>query len=341
MISNFKKAATAIREHFIYMDELLEVLQMALETKCNIILYGPGGYGKSDVALLAGRILSEEEPFLLPFGPSMRKSSLFGDLRSIKVIDDEGELTKFRHDFYSSFGARKVAIFEELFDGPAPLIAALKHALQFLALCEGDVCYDILTQLVIAATNINPLDWVARAEDDERASRQALLGRFLFQYKVEWPSHEMSDYKELLDKVRKYKPEVTKDSAFAYLCGLCHDNGVTISPRTAVKISTAFDTYKERVFLYLPEMTPELSRMMKVKIIDGKKVADTFDLAKELIGMLQSIKKIDASNYALAKDSVVTVMKRKHDLYPHTDTAHIMREVEREVSRVQKLILPT
>ena len=70
-------------DQYVYMDSTKEVLRIALETDTNVILYGKGGHGKSELSLdfLRSRGI---EPFVLTMGSGMNTDRLFGGLNLLE-----------------------------------------------------------------------------------------------------------------------------------------------------------------------------------------------------------------------------------------------------------------
>ena len=185
----------ALRKRFVFCDDIAEVLSAAFYEPCNILLWGPGGHGKSDMALAAldALGLKREEIFIQSFGEGMSEDRLWGgpDMASLD--------TCLRYDTRRSFLAEqyKVVIFEELFDAPAQALLPLKDVLTRRTFMNGPERVDMAARVVIACTNKDPREF---AESSDAV--QALMERFLLQKEVRWPGYEAKHYRELFAKVR-------------------------------------------------------------------------------------------------------------------------------------------
>ena len=121
------KVRGALRERFVFCDEIADVISAAVYEPCNLLLWGPGGHGKSDMVLTAIRALGfdDSEIFVQSFGEGMSEDRLWGgpDMSSLDHC--------LRYDTKRSFLAPqyKVVVFEELFDAPAQSLLPLKDVL--------------------------------------------------------------------------------------------------------------------------------------------------------------------------------------------------------------------
>ncbi len=156
----------------------------------NIILFGPGGYGKSDAAemfneyLYGEGLVQNESPYVMAFGQGMTEERLLGGL-DIKKFKDQGEIC---YHLQNAFVSHEVVIFEELWDAFPAVLLILKDILQSRCVRMGNQTMPIKTRLVIACTNRS------RDEVVSDASTEALMQRFLFEKEVAWGSWEKSDY---------------------------------------------------------------------------------------------------------------------------------------------------
>ncbi|MGI9471676.1 MAG: AAA family ATPase, partial [Rubripirellula sp.] len=190
----------ALSERFVYSDEIADLISAAFYEPCNLLLWGPGGHGKSDMVLTALRALGlgDDEVFIQSFGEGMSEDRLWGgpDMASLD--------TCLKYDTSRSFLSPqyKAVIFEELFDAPAQSLLPLKDVLTRRVFMNGPDRVPLTAKVVIACTNKDPREF-----GDGNDAVQALMERFLLQKEVRWPSYEKKNYAELFGKVR---PDATK-----------------------------------------------------------------------------------------------------------------------------------
>ena len=188
------RAQAALREKFVFCDEIADVISAAFYEPCNLLLWGPGGHGKSDMVMTAVRGLGieEHEIFVQSFGEGMSEDRLWGgpDMASLD--------TCLRYDTKRSFLAPqyKVVVFEELFDAPAQALLPLKDVLTRRVFMNGPDPISMNAKVVIACTNKDPREF---GEGNDAV--QALMERFLLQKEVRWPAYEKKQYRELFAKV--------------------------------------------------------------------------------------------------------------------------------------------
>ncbi|MFK8112373.1 MAG: AAA family ATPase [Rubripirellula sp.] len=190
----------ALRQKFVYSDEIADLVSAAFYEPCNLLLWGPGGHGKSDMVLTALRALglSDDEIFIQSFGEGMSEDRLWGgpDMASLD--------TCLRYDTSRSFLASqyKAVIFEEIFDAPAQALLPLKDVLTRRLFMNGPERVSMNAKVVVACTNKDPREF-----GDGNDAVQALMERFLLQKEVRWPTYEEKNYTELFEKVR---PDASK-----------------------------------------------------------------------------------------------------------------------------------
>jgi MoxR-like ATPase len=174
---------------FVFMDETIKVLNVALHTCENLILFGKGGYGKSEVTvefLKANKI----EPYIMTMGTGTTTEKLFGGF-DINTFNQTG---KMEYLVENSFMNHEYVIFEELFDAPDFILEQLKDILSSGVFRNGSQHYPIKTQLIICCTN------KTREEFAKNNSLKALMERFPLEFQVKWDSHTRADYEKLLVK---------------------------------------------------------------------------------------------------------------------------------------------
>jgi len=154
-------------------------------------MYGPGGYGKSDAAVLFHKFLVQEEilpqdnrAFVMSFGQGMTEERLLGGI-DMPTFKDTGELLYLLKKAFVNY---EYVIFEEIWDAFPAVLLILKDILQSGEVRMGDQTMKIKTRMVVACTNRSRDEVV---EDD---STEALMQRFHFEKEVSWKSFKKNDY---------------------------------------------------------------------------------------------------------------------------------------------------
>ena len=98
---------SSLMEDFVFMDKTLQILNIGMATQKNVILYGPGGHGKSELTLA---YFQERgiQPYVITMGTGMTTDRLFGGL-DIPVFNETG---KIEYLVDNSFMNHEYVIFE-------------------------------------------------------------------------------------------------------------------------------------------------------------------------------------------------------------------------------------
>ena len=222
------EAVTGVARDFVFMDKSLNILDIGLKTGKNIVLYGPGGHGKSELTMA---YLAEKgiDPYVITMGTGMTTDRLFGGL-DIPTFEKSG---KIEYLVENSFMNNEYVVFEELFDAPDFILEQLKDILSSKVFRNGTQIFPIKTKFIICCTNRT------REEFSKNASLKALMERFPLELNVVWDNYTEASYSKLLET--KFG-EGNVDPIIPYLLQEYHRGGITISPRVAV---TAYTVYEE------------------------------------------------------------------------------------------------
>lgn len=218
-------SAVADASKFVYVDGVKKALELAYVTGENLILYGKGGHGKSEIVEwdLDNR---GQTPFIKTMGAGTTTDSLFGGI-DIKKFNETGSLEFLVEN---SFMAHEYVIFEELMDAPDYILEQLKDILTSKKFRNGAQTYNIKTKLIICCTNRT------REEFSKNDSLKALMERFPLEYKVEWDSYTRTTYGFMFQTMfgKNYK-------TLEYILEKLAQAGTVVSPRTAVKAAKILD----------------------------------------------------------------------------------------------------
>ncbi len=221
----------ALKQRFVFADEISDLLSAAFYEPCNLLLWGPGGHGKSEMVLTALKALglSDDEIFVQSFGEGMSEDRLWGgpDMASLD--------TCLRYDTSRSFLAPqyKAVIFEEIFDAPAQSLLPLKDVLTRRIFVNGAERVPMKAKVVVACTNKDPREF-----SDGNDAILALMERFLLQKEVRWPAYEAKNYAALFAKVRPSATEGGRElhqRLAAVIAGLNEAKTFVMSPRMALQ----------------------------------------------------------------------------------------------------------
>ena len=233
------KIISILSRRFVKYEKVARVLAIALQSRQNVILWGPAGHGKSEMVedvlkglrlwetdIHTGLPLDTSNTFVQSFGEGMNEDQLWGGI-DLRAMDDDKEI---RYHPENSFLSREIAVFEEMFDAPAICLLPLKHTLTQKVLAKGGNYYAMQTKCIIVCTNKNPEDLQGMGP-----SHQALVERFPIQLKVEWDGYKPEDYQQMMLRhtaADKFSGEIL--GALADNISRVTMNGSFISPRTAM-----------------------------------------------------------------------------------------------------------
>jgi MoxR-like ATPase len=179
---------------FVKSEKVEAVLTAAYKSGQNVVLYGKGGYGKSEmaVAFLRSVVNARENQICvksLSVGTTL--DDLLGGI-NIKELKETGCL---QYNVSQSVFSAPFLILEEAFDAPVRVLEGLKDILTSGKIRNGLQTYKVQTKFIIVCTNRSKSELV---EDESTA---ALMERFPLSYKVEWDSHSLADYQRLIKTV--------------------------------------------------------------------------------------------------------------------------------------------
>ena len=185
------KLLEGLNKQFVFMGDTIKLLGSSYYAtmvegvrQANILLYGPGGYGKTDIikAMLKSLGVPDSEIFSRALNQETRAQDLFGPINMEKYMKGEYSIS-----VENSIMAKQVVILEEGLD--APVISDGFYR-------DGTTVIPSRCKLIILLTNKAPEQF------NSEPSAQALLGeRFLYQAEVSWKSHDYEDYLAMFNAV--------------------------------------------------------------------------------------------------------------------------------------------
>lgn len=229
---------------FVFMDNVKQIIDVALTTEKNIILYGKGGYGKSEFTI---EYLKEKsiDPYVITMGTGMTTDRLFGGL-DLPQFNASGRI---EYLVENSFMNHEYVIFEELFDAPDFILEQLKDILSAGVFRNGSQIYEIKTKVIICCTN------KTREEFAKNNSLRALMERFPLEQEVKWQNHNRITYQKLLETKLGFA-----DPMLTYILEQYSVGGHTISPRIAIVAANIIDKCGPECLTFIAEFNskPEL-----------------------------------------------------------------------------------
>lgn len=220
-----------VRKKFVFMDKTVDAIYIGLLLGKNVYLSGPGGYGKTSVVK---RVLSF---YGIPSHTvngykDMPVDALLGAPNINKFIkESEYEIAFEKSVFYKP----GILLGEEFGDILPSTAAALKDILSDKGFRWKGGRYESLIGCMIITANTSPKEIA-----DDESKKAFYVSRFPVKIDVVWDSFSKANYVTFLKTVF---PEAGLQSIL-FLGGLFEDNHInrnnTISPRTAIDISTTF-----------------------------------------------------------------------------------------------------
>lgn len=241
--------AKEVEKAFIFSDLVVDCLYTGLVANKNVLLYGPGGYGKSEMTMAFFKAMGVE-PFVQSCGEGLSEEKLFGGL-DMKEYKDHGKL---HYLVEHSFMNHEYVVFEELLDAPMNVLLSLKDILTSGYFRQGSQQFKIKTKLIVCLTNRTKAEV---AEDD---SSKALLERFPLELQVIWPDFKEEYFYSMFERVNSYNKwgiESSKMRAIAKLVATAHNSGNKVSPRTAVYALQVFSKVGHMGLSYIEGLSNE------------------------------------------------------------------------------------
>ena len=210
---------------FVFMDSTKNILDVAMATRKNVILYGKGGYGKSEFTEAYFREKGIE-PFTLTMGSGMTSDRLFGGI-DLPTFNTTG---KIEYLIENSFMNHEYVVFEELFDAPDFILEQLKDILSSKVFRNGNQLFRIKTKLIVCCTN------KTREEFAKNTSLKALMERFPLEMEVKWAQHNRHTYEKLLNTRLGHA-----DPLLTFILEQYAVSSTVISPRIAIVAAEVID----------------------------------------------------------------------------------------------------
>ena len=302
---DFTQIQQQLSKRFAYSEEVASCLFTSYKSEEHVVLYGPGGHGKSEMSLEFFDSLGIK-PFVQALGPGTTTEQLLGGM-DMKLFNKTGEI---QYLVENSFMNHEYVIFEEAFDAPVYVLTILKDILTSRELRNGHQVFPIKTKMIIICTNHS------RTVIADDLSIKALMERFPLELEVKWQSYHEANYQTMFNIVFGSSTTVKDYNVISKLCGTLYSEGTTISPRTAVKMAKIYSTVGAaglKFFADVPKSAyEELAKIEEsskkdaesLQVItsfeeDIKNFSDTFNATTDPVDMLKLSKKLAKHKKAL------------------------------------------
>ena len=314
---DFQEIAQKMSKRFAYSEEVASCLFTSYKSEEHVVLYGPGGHGKSEMSLEFFDSIGIK-PFVQALGPGTTTEQLLGGM-DMKLFNKTGEI---QYLVENSFMNHEYVIFEEAFDAPVYVLTILKDILTSRELRNGHQVFPIKTKMIVICTNHS------RSVIADDLSIKALMERFPLELEVKWQSYHEANYQTMFNIVFGSSTTVKDYNVISKLCGTLYSEGTTISPRTAVKMAKIYSTVGAaglKFFADVPKSAyEELAKIEEssrkdaesLQVItsfeeDIKNFSDTFNSTTDPVDMLKLSKRLGKHKKAL-QSLVITETYYEH-----------------------------
>ena len=312
MKTTTKKATKT--EKFVFMDKTANILNVGFSTCKNVVLYGPGGHGKSEMTLdfLQSKGIT---PYIITMGTGMTTDRLFGGL-DIPTFETTG---KIEYLVENSFMNHEYVVFEELFDAPDFILEQLKDILSSGTFRNGTQIFPIQTKFIICCTNRT------RDEFSKNMSLKALMERFPLELNVIWDNYTEISYNKLLES--KFG-EGEVDPCIPYLLQEYAKNNIVISPRVAVTAYQVYDQCGPESLSFIAEFAKKPSLIAEaIKKFEAtmkfRELSSSITYSIETLSHLPLVSREDEKMYKEALNSLSMQLKDIQGLTVGDDVANV------------------
>jgi MoxR-like ATPase len=230
---------------FVFMEKTSKILEIGFSTNKNLVLYGPGGHGKSEItaAFFADRGIN---PYVITMGTGMTTDRMFGGL-DIPTFNATG---KIEYLVENSFMNHEYVVFEEMFDAPDFILEQLKDILSSGVFRNGTQVFPIKTKFIVCCTNRT------REEFSKNMSLKALMERFPLELNVIWDNYTDITYNKLLEE---RFGEGNVDPIIPFILQEYAKAGIVISPRVAITAYAIFEEHGPESLGFIAEFAKKPS----------------------------------------------------------------------------------
>ena len=219
----------AFEKKFVHYEPVLDALLNAWsefeegsDIGANLILWGRGGFGKSEMARTFAETL-KLTAFIQSFGASSSEEAVWGELDLSQLRDGDS----IRFHLERSFLNYQFVILEEAFDLPGRILDDMKDTISARCFRRGVVQEPMKTRTLVVCTNHDPATIRKRS-----TSADAFIQRFALEVKVEWPKYDVDDYRKMYE--RQMPDYADLAPLFSNIMAGVSSLGAPIAPREAL-----------------------------------------------------------------------------------------------------------
>jgi hypothetical protein len=236
------KLKDEVGKYFFEMDQTVEALYYALTSGFNIILYGPGGFGKTQVVKKFLEVAGISNSTIVGY-EDMEVDGLLGVVDIKKLTEEAIYEIKFENSVFRNPG---VLILEEFLDARPSTAAALKDILTEGGYRRGSDFVESLISSVIICTNKCPDEVVSNL-----STAAFYKERFPIVIEVAWDSFDSSTYLKFLYHIKPEKSEELNEyyQVIAELAARTSNAGNIVSPRIVKYASDLIDVHGDLICL--------------------------------------------------------------------------------------------
>ena len=229
---NLDTLIAEVNMKYVFHKETVTAVYTGLSLGMNVYIYGPGGYGKTEVVQYILKLLKIPNHTISGY-KDMPVEALLGVPDMRELLDNSKYKLNFNDSVFRNPG---ILLGEEFGDILPATAASLKDILSDRGYRSKDGRIESLISSMIITSNVSP----AEMSDDE-SKKAFYTSRFPLKVNVGWESHTAKKYFKLLSTAF---PEIDKDRLF-FLAKLFEYNAINsnnvITPRHALEITTAYE----------------------------------------------------------------------------------------------------
>ena len=226
-----------VGKYFFDMDSVVEALYVALTSGLNIILHGPGGFGKTQIVKKFLEISGLKCSTIVGY-EDMEVDGLLGVVNIKKLTEEAIYEICFEKSVFRNPG---VLVLEEFLDARPSTAAALKDILTEGGMRRGTELVESLISSVIICTNKSP-DEMSTTSSSAAFYRE----RFPIVVHVAWRSFDTHTYLKYLNHIKPTECQAMfqEYTIIAELAARTSAKGLIVSPRIVKYASDLIDIHK-------------------------------------------------------------------------------------------------
>lgn len=230
---------------FVLWEQYAKVMYQAWLAGRNLVVYGKGGFGKSEMTYHFLELLADTIPDytsdLLDCGGA-DSTKIWAGIRG-------DQLPNFIYNVESSWLASRYVVFEELFDAQLSALVEMKQTLTSGCFRTPLQTYTSKCEWLICLTNKSKAEVLDSVSEESRNTVDALLQRFPLAYQLQWSPAQLRDsdcWRDLLEKVKPhldYQVSALYASALQQAHAKYKSNHDYMSPRSALHLLSTTEAW--------------------------------------------------------------------------------------------------